>query len=47
MSIMSRDINDFSPKNSTFSITIRTSKIKGSIKHDAVFYPGGIFTYPN
>ena len=47
MSIIARDIDDFSPKNSAFSITIRASKIKGSIRDDAVFYPGSMFAYPN
>jgi hypothetical protein len=44
--IRSKDIDDFSLKDS-ISISIRTSKIRGSIIYDGVYYPGGVYTYPN
>jgi hypothetical protein len=36
----SKIIDDFSP-NESFSISIRASRVKGSLLYDAVYYPGG------
>jgi hypothetical protein len=43
--IKSRVSPDFSLDNS-ISVNIRISKIKDSIKYDAVYYSGGIYEYP-
>jgi hypothetical protein len=43
--IRSKAIYDFSLKES-ISISIRTSKIKGSLKYPGVYFAGGGYQYP-